>query len=58
MGLPSLVISDAHKGLVAAIQASFVGVSWQRWLVHFMQNILAHIPHRNKMEFAGQLKEI
>jgi transposase-like protein len=55
---PSLVVSDAHKGLVAAIRTSFVGASWQRCKVHFMRNILAHIPHRDKAEFAAQLKEI
>ena len=55
---PSLVVSDAHKGLIAAIRTSFVGASWQRCKVHFMRNILAHIPHRDKAEFAAQLKEI
>jgi transposase-like protein len=55
---PSLVVTDAHKGLIAAIRTSFVGASWQRCKVHFMRNILAHIPHRDKAEFAGQLKEI
>lgn len=30
-----LVVSDAHKGLVKAIQASFIGCSWQRCKVHF-----------------------
>jgi len=55
---PSLVVSDVHKGLIAAIRTSFVGASWQRCKVHFMRNILAHIPHRDKAEFAGQLKEI
>ena len=56
--MPSLVVSDAHKGLIAAIRSCFVGTSWQRCKVHFMRNILAHIPHRDKAEFAGQLKEI
>jgi len=56
--MPSLVVSDAHKGLIAAIRTSFTGASWQRCKVHIMRNILAHIPHRDKAEFAGQLKEI
>ena len=55
---PALIISDAHSGLVAAIRESFPGASWQRCKVHFMRNILAHIPHRDKDEFARQLKEI
>mgnify|MGYP001435628987 CR=1 FL=1 len=56
--MPSLVVSDAHKGLIAAIRSSFIGASWQRRKVYFMRNILAHIPHRDKAEFAGQLKGI
>jgi len=39
-----LAVSDAHQGLVAAIQNSFLGCSWQRCKVHFMRNILAHVP--------------
>jgi len=53
-----LVVSDAHKGLVKAIQKSFVGCSWQRCKVHFMRNILAHVPAKSKLEFAKKLKQI
>ena len=53
---PSLVVSDAHKGLIAAIQTSFAGASWQLCKLYFMRNILAHIPHRDKAEFAGATK--
>lgn len=56
--LPSLIISDAHAGLVAAIRESFPGASWQRCKVHFMRNILVKIPHRNKESFASELKQI
>jgi len=55
---PSLVISDAHGGLVAAIRESFPGASWQRCKVHFMRNILAHVSHKDKQAFAGKLKQI
>lgn len=55
---PSLVISDANGGLVAAIQKNFPGASWQRCKVHFMRNILAKIPHRSKENFAAELKQI
>lgn len=51
-----LVVSDAHKGLRAAIGKSFLGASWQRCKVHFMRNILAHIPAKQKDGFAKQLK--
>src|SRR5262249_42498497 len=38
-----LVISDAHEGLNAAIRRVF-GASWQRCRVHWMRNVLAHVP--------------
>lgn len=55
---PSLVVSDANKGLIAAIREGFPGASWQRCKVHFMRNILAHVPQKEKDSFAAQLKEI
>lgn len=55
---PSLIVSDAHRGLVAAIQENFPGSSWQRCKVHFMRNILVHVPHREKNAFATELKLI
>jgi putative transposase len=53
-----LAVSDAHKGLVKVIQRSFVGCSWQRCKVHFMRNILAHVPAKGKSLFAEKLKQI
>jgi transposase-like protein len=53
-----LCISDAHKGLQAAIKKEFIGTSWQRCKVHFMRNILAYVGHRHKDNFAKQLKHI
>lgn len=53
-----LVVSDAHKGLSKAIKESFVGCAWQRCKVHFMRNILARIPSKNKAAFASMLKQI
>jgi len=53
-----LVISDAHLGIQAAVKKSFLGSQWQRCKVHFMRNILCHVPHREKKHFAGKLKQI
>ena len=53
-----LVVSDAHKGLVASVKESFVGTTWQRCKVHFMRNIQAHIPAKEKKTFAAKLKNI
>jgi hypothetical protein len=35
--LVQLVISDAHSGLRAAIDAILIGASWQRCRVHFLR---------------------
>jgi len=53
-----LVVSDAHKGLIKAVQECFIGCSWKRCKVHFMRNILAHISGRDKQAFADKLKQI
>jgi len=53
-----LCVSDAHSGLKNAIQKCFLGSSWQRCKVHFMRNILVHIPHKEKESFAAKLKQI
>ena len=58
LATPKLIISDAHSGLVSAIQASFPGASWQRCKVRFMRNILAYVPQKEKKTFACVLKEI
>jgi putative transposase len=39
-----LVISDSHKGLVAAIEAILPGSVWQRCRTHFMRNVLCRVP--------------
>lgn len=44
LGGVRLVISDAHSGLIKAIQVAFQGASWQRCRVHFMRNVLAKVP--------------
>lgn len=53
-----LVVSDAHRGLMNAIERAFPGAGWQRCKVHFMRNILVHVPKRDKQTFAGLLKLI
>ena len=53
-----LCVSDAHKGLQAAIRNTLHGTSWQRCKVHFMRNILAYVPQRDKERVAARLKLI
>lgn len=53
-----LVISDAHEGLKKALRQVFAGASWQRCRVHFMRNLLARIPHRDKKAVAAATRLI
>ncbi len=39
-----LVISDAHRGLVAAIGAALPGAAWQRCRTHYLRNLLTRVP--------------
>jgi putative transposase len=53
-----LVVSDAHKGIQAAVKKCLLGSQWQRCKVHFMRNLLVHVPHHEKKRFAEKLKQI
>lgn len=53
-----LTISDAHQGLKKAVSQVFSGTSWQRCRVHFMRNLLAHIPKRDKSAVADAVRMI
>lgn len=53
-----LVISDAHQGLKAAVSSIFARASWQRCRVHFMRNLLAHIPKGDKAMVAAAVRTI
>ena len=53
-----LVISDAHEGLKAAVSTVFAGASWQRCRVHFVRNVLAHIPKGDKAMMAAAVRTI
>lgn len=49
-----LVISDQHAGLVAALGRSLQGVAHQRCRVHFIRNLLAHVP-KGQVEMVAAL---
>jgi len=53
-----LVISDAHEGLVSAVEAVMIGAAWQRCRVHFMRNVLAKIPKANAEMVAAAIRTI
>jgi putative transposase len=53
-----LVISDAHEGLVGAVEAVLIGASWQRCRVHFMRNVLVKIPKASAEMVAAAIRTI
>lgn len=53
-----LVISDDHEGIKAAVSGELPGVEWQRCVVHFMRNVLSHVPAKAMREVAEDLKAI
>jgi putative transposase len=53
-----LVTSDAHEGLKKALGQVLAGASWQRCRVHFMRNLLAHVPRGDKSMVAAALRTI
>jgi transposase-like protein len=53
-----LVVSDDHEGIKAAVSGELPGVDWQRCVVHFARNVLAHVPAKATSEVAEDLKAI
>jgi putative transposase len=54
----SLVISDDHEGIKAAVAGELPGARWQRCTVHFERNVLAHVPGSSMAEVAQDLKAV
>lgn len=54
-----LIVSDAHEGLKAARQATFVGVTWQRCQFHLAQNAIQHTPKvEQRKQVADDIRNI
>lgn len=53
-----LIVSDAHKGIRAAMDKHFQGVPWQRCKVHLMRELLGKVSHKNYKELAKDLRAI
>jgi putative transposase len=53
-----LVVSDDHEGIKAALAGELPGAEWQRCVVHFQRNVLAHVPASAMTEVAEDLKAI
>ena len=53
-----LVISDAHRGLLNAIETVLQGAGWQRCRVHFMRNALAKVNKGHAEMVAATIRTI
>jgi putative transposase len=53
-----LVVSDDHEGIKTAVASELPGVEWQRCVVHFQRNVLAHVPTSSVGEVAEDLKAV
>ena len=53
-----LVTSDAHEGLKAAISQVPAGATQRRCRVHFMRNLLTHVPQGDKAMVAAAVRTI
>ena len=51
-------MSDDHEGIKAAVSGELPGAEWQRCVVHFMRNVLSHVPAKAMSEVAEDLKAI
>jgi putative transposase len=53
-----MVVSDAHTGLVAAVQRHFQGCTWQRCQTHLAGDVLEAAPKRLRQELHEQLRTL
>lgn len=53
-----LIVSDAHKGIQAAIAKEFQGVGWQRCQVHFKREALKKVSYKRYKELARDLRYV
>ena len=52
-----LVISDDHEGLKAAV-SKMLKATWQRCRVHFMRNVLVHVPRGQRQMVAALIRTV
>ncbi|HEY5658947.1 MAG TPA: IS256 family transposase [Myxococcota bacterium] len=53
-----LVTSDAHRGLVEAIQATLPGATWQRCRTHYLRDLLTQVPKSSQPWVATLVRTI
>ena len=53
-----MITSDAHEGIIDAIQKQFPDVPWQRCQFHFSRNITQKAPAKYQKGLASELQEM
>lgn len=53
-----MITSDAHEGIIDAINKQFPDVPWQRCQFHFSRNITQKTPAKYQKGLAGELQEM
>jgi len=53
-----LVISNDHPSIRQAVMAELPGARWQRCVVRFERNVLAHMPNSERKEVVEDLREV
>lgn len=53
-----LVVSDGHEAIQQAVDVELPGAAWQRCVVHFERNVLAHVPQIESRAVAADLKVV
>lgn len=52
-----LVVSDAHQGLCTAI-GKVLGTPWQRCTVHFLRDMLGHVPKAQQQMVGAAIRQV
>lgn len=53
-----IVTSDAHEGIIYALNNTFPTVPWQRCQAHFSRNVLEHVPAKYQTEIHDRILEM
>jgi len=53
----TLVVSDAHQGLKTAI-GKVLGAPWQRCTVHFLRDMLGHVPKAQQQMVGAAIRQV
>jgi putative transposase len=53
-----LVVSDAHRGIVAAVRRHLQGAAWQRCRVHFKRELLKKVSYKRSKQLMADVLSV